>query len=230
MAEEIEIAPQNVALVRPQGTTGDIVQSMAEYQDLCVALLDDNDWQTIQGKRFPKRSAWRKLAVAYGVSFELKDRNLKWDDNGDLLSAEFVVRAVAPNGRYADGWGACSIKERNAGRKATHDIPATAETRAKNRAAADLFGMGEVSAEEIDRVAMYITEDQQDKLRQRINILDINKREVLTGLWKDAKLPKLEYLNDEQLEQVYVFVDNLESFTEVDSELDVKVDQTEEAF
>ena len=90
--------------------------------------------------------------------------------------------------------------------------------------------MGEVSAEEIDRVAMYITEDQQDKLRQRINILDINKREVLTGLWKDAKLPKLEYLNDEQLEQVYVFVDNLESFTEVDSELDVKVDQTEEAF
>ncbi len=230
MSEEIEIAPQNVALVRPQGTTGDIVQSMAEYQDLCVALLDDNDWQTIQGKRFPKRSAWRKLAVAYGVSYELRDRNLQWDDDGNLLSAEFVVRAVAPNGRYADGWGACSVKERNAGRKATHDIPATAETRAKNRAAADLFGMGEVSAEEIDRNAMYITEDQQTKLRQRINVMERNQRTILTELWKDAKLPKLEYLNDEQLEQVYVFVDNVEAANSGELIESSSINEIEEAF
>ena len=230
MPEEIEIVPQNVALVRPQGTTGDIVQSMSEYQDLCVALLDDNDWQTIQGKRFAKRSAWRKLAVAYGVSFELKDRELIWGEDGELIAAEFVVRAVAPNGRYADGWGACSVKERNAGRKATHDIPATAETRAKNRAAADLFGMGEVSAEEIDRNAMYINEDQQTKLRQRINVMERNERTVLTELWKDAKLPKLEFLNDEQLEQVYVFVDSLETFSSADSGDDVKVTEPEEAF
>ena len=106
MGEEIEISPQNLALVRPQGSTGDIVASMAEYQELCVKLLDDNDWQTIQGKRFPKRSAWRKLAVAYGVSFEIKERSLFWDDDGNLKSAEFIVRATAPNGRFADGWGA----------------------------------------------------------------------------------------------------------------------------
>jgi hypothetical protein len=212
MAEEIEIIQQNIALVRPQGTTGDIVQSMAEYQDLCVALLNDNDWQTIQGKRFPKRSAWRKLAVAYGVSFEIVDRSLFWDDDGNLKSAEFIVRATAPNGRFADGWGACAVSERNAGRKANHDIPATAETRAKNRAAADLFGMGEVSAEEVDRNSMYMNPGEQNKMRSRVNDLNEAQRALLTTQWKDQKLPKLEYLNEEQAETVNGLIDKLTMF------------------
>jgi|TARA_R100000655_G_scaffold1922_4_gene7261 hypothetical protein len=215
MAEEIEL-PQNMALVRPTGSTKDLVSAMAEYQDLCVSLLNEADWQEIKGRRFAKRSAWRKLAVAYGVSFTIVDRQIFWDDNGNLKAAEFVIRATAPNGRHADGWGACSVEERNAGRKATHDIPATAETRAKNRAAADLFGMGEVSAEEIDRNAMYISDDQQLKLRERINVLPRNQRTIFRGLWKDANLPKLEYLNDDQLEQVHTFLDNVESFDDLE--------------
>ena len=77
---------------------------------------------------------------------------------------------------------------------------------------------------------MYITEDQQTKLRQRINVLDLDKRTMLTELWKDAKFPKLEYLNDEQLEQVYVFVDNIESFNLAETSSDVIVDEPEEAF
>ena len=212
MGEEIEISPQNLALVRPQGSTGDIVESMAEYQELCVKLLDDNDWQTIQGKRFPKRSAWRKLAVAYGVSFEIKDRSLFWDDDGNLKSAEFIVRATAPNGRFADGWGACAVSERNAGRKANHDIPATAETRAKNRAAADLFGMGEVSAEEVDRSSMYISPEIASGLRTRIAELSDSQRAVLTGQWKEQKLPKLENLSDDQAEIINTLIDKLDMF------------------
>jgi hypothetical protein len=207
--QEIEISEQNFALVRPQGTTGDIVQSMSEYQELCVKLLDDNDWQTIQGKRFPKRSAWRKLAVAYGVSFEIKDRTLFWEDDGNLKSAEFIVRATAPNGRFADGWGACAVSERNAGRKANHDIPATAETRAKNRAAADLFGMGEVSAEEVDRNSMYISADEQAKLVDRLNSLEHDQKIDLRHLWKEQKLPRREYLSAEQLEHVYHLIDEV---------------------
>jgi hypothetical protein len=207
--QEIEISEQNFALVRPQGTTGDIVQSMSEYQELCVKLLDDNDWQTIQGKRFPKRSAWRKLAVAYGVSFEIKDRTLFWEDDGNLKSAEFIVRATAPNGRFADGWGACAVSERNAGRKANHDIPATAETRAKNRAAADLFGMGEVSAEEVDRNSMYISADEQAKLVDRLNSLEHDQKIDLRHLWKEQQLPRREYLSAEQLEHVYHLIDEV---------------------
>ena len=228
---EIEQLPQNVALVRPAGSTQALVQTMSDYQDLCVALLNESDWQEIKGRRFPKRSAWRKLAVAYGVSFTIVDRQLFWDDEGNLKAAEFVIRATAPNGRHADGWGACSVAERNAGRKATHDIPATAETRAKNRAAADLFGMGEVSAEEVDRNSMYISEDLQIKLRQRINVLKHEQRQILMGLWKDAKLPKLEYLTDEQLEQIHTYLDQVEQFdADAPGDSDTKEEIEEESF
>ena len=218
MSEEIEIQQHTVSLVKPTGSTADLVENMQSYQELCVALLDDNDWQTIQGKRFPKRSAWRKLAVAYGVSFEIRSAEMVRDDDGNLKSAIFIVRATAPNGRHSDGWGACSVTERNAGRKADHDIPATAETRAKNRAAADLFGMGEVSAEEIDRNAMYIGDDQKGKLRDKLNHLTSEQNMQVRELWKDARLPKLEFLNDEQLEQVYTYIDYVVDWQPEDQE------------
>ena len=40
---EIEQLPQNVALVRPAGSTQDLVQRMSDYLDLCVALLNESD-------------------------------------------------------------------------------------------------------------------------------------------------------------------------------------------
>jgi|TARA_R110002012_G_C11507890_1_gene598085 hypothetical protein len=229
MTTEIELSTTTSALVRASGSTNDLIEAMAEYQELCVALLDDNDWQTIQKKRFPKRSAWRKLAVAYGVSFEIIDRTLFWDDEGALKAAEFIVRATAPNGRHADGWGACDVSERNAGRKATHDIPATAETRAKNRAAADLFGMGEVSAEEIDRNAMYISPDEQSKLVERIDSLQHEQKIDLRHLWKEQRLPRREFLSSDQLEHVYVLIEEVEENLETDSPviMESEVDQEE---
>jgi hypothetical protein len=137
----IEPVDTSTALVRPGASTEEIVALMDDYQELCQKLLDKSDWQMIQGKRFPKRSAWRKLAVAYGVSFEIISKDLTRNEEGELIAADFVVRATAPNGRYADGWGAASVIEKgprgNQRGKAYHDVPATAETRAKNRAAAD---------------------------------------------------------------------------------------------
>jgi hypothetical protein len=70
------------------------------------------------------------------------------------VRAEVWIRAVAPNGQFGDGDGYCSADEGRfrgwKGRqKLENDLRATATTRAKNRAIADLVGMGEVSAEEI---------------------------------------------------------------------------------
>lgn len=170
-----ELAPhQTGSLVQPAGSLVEIEQAFQSYQQLCSRILDDSDYQTIKDRKFRKRSAWRKLALAYGVSFEIRERNASHDSEERIEQAEFVVRATAPNGRFADGWGACSVTERcciqpcpkrswskhyccptddhdprSHFSHAEHDIPATAETRAKNRAAADLFGLGEVSAEEI---------------------------------------------------------------------------------
>jgi hypothetical protein len=183
-SETGEVVEQNVAalairepkpdsLVRPAADLADIRQAFKDYQALRDDLLNDSDYQSAgRGKQFVKKSGWRKLAVAFGVTFEHREHDIQRDGN-TVLRAEFLYRAIAPNGRFADGWAACDLYERccelgcranhphcpaqSGGTcpgithwsKPVHDIPATAETRAKNRAASDLFGMGEVSAEEV---------------------------------------------------------------------------------
>lgn len=172
----LALREQEGALVRPAGSIAEVEEAFGDYQSLCEKLLTDDDHQMIGSRRFRKKSAWRKLAVAFGVSFELVEKEITYADakkQRGVQVARFVYRAVAPNGRYVDGWGSCSVYERCCespcpkvswnnheccGRDcagsihfshADHDVPATAETRAKNRAASDLFGMGEVSAEEV---------------------------------------------------------------------------------
>lgn len=140
--------PIGDSLVRPAASVAAIEASFFEYQQLCNRLLTDDDIQHIGNKSFRKKSAWRKLAVAFGVSCEVRERIYDRDDDRMILRAEVVVRATAPNGRYMDGLGVCDVSERKFS-KPQHDIPATAMTRATNRACADLFGMGEVSAEEV---------------------------------------------------------------------------------
>lgn len=170
------LVPQVVAgghsLVRPIAGEHEIVEAFNEYQHLCSKLLVESDHQAIGGKSFRKKSAWRKLAVAMGVSCEIVDRQYE-RENGRIIRAEVVVRATAPNGRSWDGLGACDLFEKCCVQPCSkarydnhtccpadcsgarhfsnpqHDLPATAATRATNRACADLFGFGEVSAEEI---------------------------------------------------------------------------------
>jgi hypothetical protein len=144
-----EIVPVAVrADLLESAPVADVVALQKTFHDLCIALLDDDDYQAIKGKRFKKKSAWRKLAAAFNVSDSLLDRQYERDEDGRILRAEVTVRATAPNGRFADGLGLASVRERPFNNP-EHDIPATAHTRAKNRAFADLFGLGEVSAEEI---------------------------------------------------------------------------------
>lgn len=159
------------SLVRPAADTHAIMQSFVAYGELCDQLLTKDDYQTIGKKDFRKKSGWRKLAVAFGVSIEMQSETEARTDDGRIIRAKVVVRAIAPNGRFTDGLGVaeihekCCIKEYCNNKSHTHcrpgcpgtihfsgvehDIPATAYTRAANRACSDLFGMGEVSAEEI---------------------------------------------------------------------------------
>lgn len=165
------------ALMRPVADEHDIVEAFKAYQLLREALLEPSDFQEAErGKHFVKKSGWRKLAVAMGVSDEIVARDYDRDDRGRITRAEVTVRAVAPNGRYVDALGICDYRERccpaafdeectnkrsshhhcapgcsgfSHFSKPQHDIPSTAHTRAKNRALSDLFGFGEVSAEEI---------------------------------------------------------------------------------
>ena len=174
------LVPIDPALIHA-APTDQVLAVQTAYRSLCEALLEDTDYQEIGGKRFRKKSGWRKLAVAFNVSTELLRETEIRGHRNRIEEVKCLVRAVAPNGRFQDGIGVASIYERccdaetckkwetypDTGRitghvhcgetctgrqhfsNAAHDIPSTAMTRATNRAQADLFGMGEVSAEEI---------------------------------------------------------------------------------
>lgn len=138
------------------------VKSQKNFEELVETLLDkDTDYQG--GKK--KKSAWRKLARAFNISDEkICDRIIR-DENHQIISAYFEVKAILPNGRYGIGVGDCSIFDkinkddvdmpsnfelRKRFTNAEHDVISTAHTRAKSRAIADLIGAGEVSAEEME--------------------------------------------------------------------------------
>ncbi len=141
---------------RPLGPL-DVTQTkaaMETYQQGLHALLDESDWQSFRDKSgdkqaFCKRSGWRKIATWFELSLETRSIEVERDDDGNPLRARVIARAIAPNGRYAEGEGACAANERRFS-KLEHDLQATAATRAINRAISNLVGLGAVSAEEVD--------------------------------------------------------------------------------
>lgn len=138
------------------------VEFWENYQELTEKLLDPSDYHKQGEKTFKKKSAWRKYGTAFNISTEIIDEELTKDELGRIITAKYIVKATLPNGRSEPGVGSCSIwdkqKEetdtpfmlRKRFSNAENDVPATAHTRAKNRAISDLIGAGEVSAEEMD--------------------------------------------------------------------------------
>jgi hypothetical protein len=127
------------------------------------AVIGPEDVVELQGKTYIKRSGFRKLALAYSLSTQIIARG--WETVGQETLAYSHARVFAPDGRFADGQGWCALGEQPAKRgkrkpeelehrpilpQDYHVAAATADTRALNRAIADLVGGGAVSAEEID--------------------------------------------------------------------------------
>jgi hypothetical protein len=139
-------------IVMPVVTAEQAVEAWNTYQDLCRKLLVGSDFQPISGKSFKKKSAWRKLATAFNISVEvIKEERKEYaiDGKTPYFVWEVSAKATAMNGRSMSGLGSCASNERQFAH-VEHDVRATAETRAKNRAISDLIGAGEVSAEEME--------------------------------------------------------------------------------
>ena len=124
-----------------------------KLQEFKEQLLTPNDWVDIQGKRFLKKSAWRKWALACGVSDKLISYE-RVPAEGRDKDGNFYYRVVfeafhLPTGRSSVGTAIAARSEKKNWAHEEHDIFALACTRAKNRAIADLVGGGEVSAEEV---------------------------------------------------------------------------------
>ncbi|XP_052174773.1 uncharacterized protein LOC127789810 [Diospyros lotus] len=118
------------------------VSLFKEYQKAAMAILERTDYTMISGNPFIKKSGWRKISCYFNISYEIKDKSIEFDDRRNVLRSEFVVRAYMNGGRFSDGWGSCERSEKRFS-KPNHDIPSTAETRAKNKACQDLLGIGE---------------------------------------------------------------------------------------
>ncbi|KAI4354449.1 hypothetical protein L6164_003309 [Bauhinia variegata] len=118
------------------------VSLFKEYQNAAMAILEKSDYTLISGNPFIKKSGWRKISCYFNISYEIRDKNIEFDENRNVQRAEFVVRAYMQGGRFSDGWGSCERREKRF-QKPNHDIPSTAETRAKNKACQDLLGIGE---------------------------------------------------------------------------------------
>lgn len=134
------------AIVMPAVTAEKAVEAFNAYQELAQKIIRPEDVQKIAGKDFKKKSFWRKCQRFFNLSLE-KIEERREEHNG-IFSYHFTYRATAPNGAYGDGCGSCSFDEKGL-LKTEHNTRAIAETRAKNRAIADLVAFGEVSAEEV---------------------------------------------------------------------------------
>ena len=165
---EIVKAEASAMVALPLGVKAAITQ-WQEYQALTRELLDDSDFQHIGARKFKKKSAWRKYARAFNITDEVTFEHIERSPDGFPLWARVRVKATASNGRTAEADHECHVTERccdgDCNKRHAHclegctgrvhfshpgDLPATALTRAKNRAISDLIGAGEVSAEEME--------------------------------------------------------------------------------
>jgi len=139
-------------LLVPLGTPAEVRRVWELYKATAKALEDPEDLVTIEGRPFRKKSFWRKIALAYGVSVELREARelLGSDEEGVGFWSRVTVRATSARGRFADGVAVCSNREPTKKGATQHVVYATAYTRAANRAIADLVAAGEVSAEEVE--------------------------------------------------------------------------------
>lgn len=167
-----ELVPMDDRTVALPVSVDEALRQWKDYQDLTELLLNDSDYQRIGTTRFKKKSAWRKYARAFNITDRVTFEHIERAEDGFPLWARIRVEARATNGRTAEADHECHIGERccaqpcpkrnwndhyccpadcNGRKHWSHpgDLPATALTRAKNRAISDLIGAGEVSAEEM---------------------------------------------------------------------------------
>lgn len=142
----INDAPLPDMLLRPIADVDSIIDVYREYQCLKSRLLEESDYQVVRGKKYIKKSGFRKLSSAFNISTSIT-REFRLEFEGYFVY-EITARAISTSGRYTEACASCASNEREFSHT-DHDVRATAQTRATNRAIADLIGSGEVSAEEI---------------------------------------------------------------------------------
>jgi hypothetical protein len=167
----------DLGIITPLATPTRLRALFAEKQRLYAAILDESDYlyavsfmeqgkmrQNMYSRRAdaekcannyqveiratPKKSGIVKLASALGITARRTTVKGLPDDPAAAYSYVVYVASHERSGKSEEGIGWCDKSERG-GRISTHDVIATADTRAYNRAVLRLSGFGDVSADEI---------------------------------------------------------------------------------
>ncbi|MEM3489816.1 MAG: hypothetical protein QXO75_09230 [Nitrososphaerota archaeon] len=178
-------------VVRPdvEGT----VEALEAFQRLKQSVLDQNDIVEINGKKYIKRSGWRKIALAFNISTEVV--TIEREKIGETYVIRVKARASAPNGRVSEEVGICDSTEFTGGLKPTyHNIESKAATRAINRAISNLVGGGEVSAEEVDSQVETFHQSPSQPLPKNNQVTEKQRSAILNlGMADSEKELYIEY-------------------------------------
>ncbi|MFA6446705.1 MAG: hypothetical protein WCW31_00415 [Patescibacteria group bacterium] len=132
-------------LVSPVASNDKIMEAWQNFQDLKLKLLDASDFVEVRGEKLAKKSAYRKLALAFGISTELiREDRLEFKSGTAYL---ITMKAISPSGRFMTAVASCHSDERKFTKSS--DVRAIAETRATTRSIANLIGWSAPSAEEV---------------------------------------------------------------------------------
>jgi hypothetical protein len=141
-----DIAQANIEVVLPN--VEQAKKAMLQFEQIKKEILSENDTINIQGKKYIKRSGWRKIALAFNISTEII--KIERENIDGKYVVRVTARATAPNHRVSEEVGICDSSEFTGNLKGTyHNIESKAVTRAINRAISNLVGGGEITAEEI---------------------------------------------------------------------------------
>ncbi|PMP83312.1 MAG: hypothetical protein C0175_01990 [Caldisericum exile] len=176
------------------------IEVMKLFQEIKEKVLDDNDIVIISNKRYIKRSGWRKIALAFNITTEIKE--IQREKIDDKYVVRVVARAIAPNGRTSEEVGISDSSEFTGNLKASmHNIESKAVTRAINRAISNLVGGGELSAEEIiEGPEDKIPDKKQDGDEFQKGITTLNDFFALNKIQGDIEI-------DDKNKRITIFVD-----------------------
>ena len=133
--------------VQPLFTPEQAAEALRKFERLKKEVLVRDDYQTIAGKQYIKKSGFRRIALCFNLSDRIVEQE-RTDREDGTFTWRIIVEARADNGRVCNGVAICDSAERNFAHL-EHDVYATAHTRAKNRAISDMVAGGVVSAEEM---------------------------------------------------------------------------------
>ena len=97
-------------IVMPAVSAKEAIDAWKQYEDLKRAVAVESDYQLIEGKKFLKKSYWRKIATFFNLNVEIVEEHK--EQLGKTLVWHFTAKATAPNGRCAVGTGSCDAFEK----------------------------------------------------------------------------------------------------------------------